>query len=82
VLGSPESAAAGKLFILAAGDAVAVAHCRPLFTALAQRSFLLGTEHVAASLLHGRLSMQLAEHGDAGPLERLIEAEVAVHRGR
>ena len=82
VLGSPESAAEGKLFILAAGDAVAVARCWPLFTALAQRSFLLGTEHAAASLLHGRLSMQLAEHGDVGPLERLIETEVAVHRGR
>jgi 3-hydroxyisobutyrate dehydrogenase-like beta-hydroxyacid dehydrogenase len=82
VLGSPESAAEGNLFILAAGDAAAVARCRPLFAALAQRSFLLGSEHAAASLLHGRLAMQLAEQGDAGLLEQLIEAEVGAHRRR
>jgi 3-hydroxyisobutyrate dehydrogenase-like beta-hydroxyacid dehydrogenase len=42
VLGSPEAAAEGKLFILAAGGSAAVARCRPLFAAVAQRSFLLG----------------------------------------
>jgi len=85
VLGSPEAAAEGRLFILAAGGTAAVARCRPLFAALAQRSFLLGPEQSAACLLHRRLKKKLAGSEaalDAAALGRLIETEVGLHRKR
>jgi 3-hydroxyisobutyrate dehydrogenase-like beta-hydroxyacid dehydrogenase len=85
VLGSPEAAADGRLFILAAGGTAAVARCRPLFAALAQRSFLLGPEHATACLLHRRLKKKLARSEaalDAAALGQLIEMEVDSHRKR
>lgn len=48
VFGRPLAAAAGKLFVVAAGPAEAVATCQPLFDAVGQRSFNLGeTPHKA-----------------------------------
>jgi 3-hydroxyisobutyrate dehydrogenase-like beta-hydroxyacid dehydrogenase len=85
VLGSPKAAAEGKLFILAGGGSAAVARCRPLFAALAQRSFLLGTEHATACELHRRLQKKLAKHDDpieTAALGRIIETEVESHRKR
>jgi 3-hydroxyisobutyrate dehydrogenase-like beta-hydroxyacid dehydrogenase len=51
VFGRPEMAAAGKLFIVAAGAAEAVQSCQPLFEAMGQRTFPFGTEPAAASLV-------------------------------
>ena len=51
VFGRPEMAAAAKLFIVAAGSAEALRMCQPLFDAMGQRTFPLGTEPAAASLV-------------------------------
>ena len=50
VFGRPEAAAAGKLFILGAGEATALARCQPLFAVLSQKLLALGTEPAAAHL--------------------------------
>jgi 3-hydroxyisobutyrate dehydrogenase-like beta-hydroxyacid dehydrogenase len=41
VFGRPDAAAAGKLFIVAAGPAAAIATCQPLFDVLGQRTFVV-----------------------------------------
>jgi len=41
VFGRPDAAAAGKLFVVAAGPAAAVAACQPLFDVLSQRTFVV-----------------------------------------
>ena len=51
VFGRPDMAAAGKLFILAAGQAETLRACQPLFDAMGQRTFPLGAEPAAASLV-------------------------------
>jgi 3-hydroxyisobutyrate dehydrogenase-like beta-hydroxyacid dehydrogenase len=50
VFGRPEAAAAGKLFILGAGDATALARCQPLFDVLSQKVLALGADPAAAHL--------------------------------
>lgn len=50
VFGRPEAAAAGKLFILAAGEAAALAKCQPLFDFLSQKVLPLGNEPANAHL--------------------------------
>jgi 3-hydroxyisobutyrate dehydrogenase-like beta-hydroxyacid dehydrogenase len=50
VFGRPDAAAAGKLFILAAGDPQALARCQPLFEVLSQKVLPLGTTPAAAHL--------------------------------
>jgi len=50
VFGRPEAAAAGKLFILGAGEAAALARCQPLFDVLSQKVLALGTAPAAAHL--------------------------------
>src|SRR6185295_17006629 len=46
--GRPEVAAAGRLDIVAAGPAAAIARCRPLLEALGSRTFVVGAEpHLA-----------------------------------
>jgi 3-hydroxyisobutyrate dehydrogenase-like beta-hydroxyacid dehydrogenase len=50
VFGRPDAAAAGKLFILGAGDATALARCQPLFDVLSQKVLTLGAEPAAAHL--------------------------------
>jgi 3-hydroxyisobutyrate dehydrogenase-like beta-hydroxyacid dehydrogenase len=44
VLGRPEAASAGKLFILAAGEPAVLERCQPLLAVLGQRTFPLGAE--------------------------------------
>src|SRR5258705_2938086 len=44
VFGRPDAAAAAKLFIVAAGDPAAVQVCQPLFDAIGQKTFSIGTE--------------------------------------
>jgi 3-hydroxyisobutyrate dehydrogenase-like beta-hydroxyacid dehydrogenase len=51
VFGRPDMAAAGKLFIVAAGDSKAIDACRPLFGAMGQKVYSMGTEPSAANLV-------------------------------
>ena len=51
VFGRPDMAAAAKLFIVAAGEPVAVHDCQPLFDALGQKTSTIGTEPSAANLV-------------------------------
>jgi 3-hydroxyisobutyrate dehydrogenase-like beta-hydroxyacid dehydrogenase len=51
VFGRPDAAAAAKLFIVTAGDPAAVAACQPLFDAIGQKTFPIGTDPSAANLV-------------------------------
>jgi 3-hydroxyisobutyrate dehydrogenase-like beta-hydroxyacid dehydrogenase len=51
VFGRPEAAAAGKLFVVAAGDASAVAEVRPLFDALGPKTFVVSDRPENANLV-------------------------------
>ncbi|HYS79285.1 MAG TPA: NAD(P)-dependent oxidoreductase [Anaeromyxobacteraceae bacterium] len=51
VFGRPDAAAAGKLFVVAAGPAQALERARPLLDAFAQRVFTLGAEPAQANLV-------------------------------
>jgi 3-hydroxyisobutyrate dehydrogenase-like beta-hydroxyacid dehydrogenase len=51
VFGRPEAAAAGKLFVVAAGPEAALDRCQPLFDAMGQRTFRLGSEPPAANVV-------------------------------
>jgi 3-hydroxyisobutyrate dehydrogenase-like beta-hydroxyacid dehydrogenase len=51
VFGRPDMAAAGKLFIVAAGDPEAIDACQPLFGAMGQKVYSMGTEPSAANLV-------------------------------
>jgi 3-hydroxyisobutyrate dehydrogenase-like beta-hydroxyacid dehydrogenase len=51
VFGRPDAAAAAKLFIVPAGDPAAVKACKPLFTALGQKTIPIGAEPQAANLV-------------------------------
>jgi 3-hydroxyisobutyrate dehydrogenase-like beta-hydroxyacid dehydrogenase len=51
VFGRPDAAAAGKLFIVAAGAAEAVEACTPLFTVMGQRTFVVAERPPAANLV-------------------------------
>ena len=51
VFGRPEAAAAAKLFIVAAGAPDAVDTCLPLFEALGQKTFSVGSKPQAANLV-------------------------------
>ncbi len=51
VFGRPDAAAAGKLFIAAAGEAGALTDAQPVFEAIGQRVFVLGAHPPAAYLV-------------------------------
>jgi 3-hydroxyisobutyrate dehydrogenase-like beta-hydroxyacid dehydrogenase len=51
VFGRPEAAAAGTLIVVAAGEALALEYARPLFEAMAKKTFLLGEMPDAANLV-------------------------------
>jgi len=51
VFGRPDAAAAGKLFIVAAGAPDVVDACRPLFEAIGQRTFRVGDDPTSANLV-------------------------------
>ncbi|HLY38890.1 MAG TPA: NAD(P)-dependent oxidoreductase [Candidatus Binatia bacterium] len=51
VFGRPDAAAAGKLFIVAAGAPDAVEACAPLFAVMGQRTFAVGERPPAANLV-------------------------------
>jgi 3-hydroxyisobutyrate dehydrogenase-like beta-hydroxyacid dehydrogenase len=51
VFGRPDAAAAAKLFVVAAGAAAQIERCRPLFDAIAQKTFVIGEEAQAANVV-------------------------------
>jgi 3-hydroxyisobutyrate dehydrogenase-like beta-hydroxyacid dehydrogenase len=51
VFGRPAMAAAGKLFIVAAGDPATIEACQPLFRAMGQKTIPIGTEPAKANLV-------------------------------
>jgi 3-hydroxyisobutyrate dehydrogenase-like beta-hydroxyacid dehydrogenase len=50
VFGNPDAAKARQLFVVAAGATADVARCQPIFDALGQRTFVIGTEPGDANL--------------------------------
>jgi 3-hydroxyisobutyrate dehydrogenase-like beta-hydroxyacid dehydrogenase len=51
VFGRPDMAAAAKLFIVCAGDSATLEACEPVFRAIGQKAFPIGTEPPAANLV-------------------------------
>ncbi len=51
VFGRPDAAAAGKLFIVAAGPAEQIGCCQPLFDAIGQKTFVAGEDSHAANAI-------------------------------
>jgi len=51
VFGRPAMAAAAEIFIVAAGEAGAIAACKPLFDAMGQKTLLIGADPSAANLV-------------------------------
>jgi len=51
VFGRPDTAAAARLLIITAGDPEAITRCQPVFDALGQRTIVIGTEPVAATMV-------------------------------
>lgn len=51
VFGRPPAAQAGKLFVVAAGDAALIDRCAPAFEAIGQRTFRVGDAPPAANLV-------------------------------
>ncbi len=51
VFGRPDAAAAAQLFVVAAGPAEQIARCRPLFDAIAQKTFLIGEDAQLANVI-------------------------------
>jgi len=51
VFGRPEAAAAGKLFVVAAGPNDQVQRCEPIFDALGQKTFNIGLDASAANVI-------------------------------
>lgn len=51
VFGRPDAAAAARLFIAAAGPADQIARCQVLFDAMGQKTFVVGSDAPAASLV-------------------------------
>jgi 3-hydroxyisobutyrate dehydrogenase-like beta-hydroxyacid dehydrogenase len=51
VFGRPEAAAAGMLFIVAAGDVRDLKACQPIFASMGQRTFAIGEEPPMANLV-------------------------------
>jgi 3-hydroxyisobutyrate dehydrogenase-like beta-hydroxyacid dehydrogenase len=51
VFGRPDAAAAGKIFIAVAGSAEQITRCQPLFDAMGQKTFVVGDDPPAATLV-------------------------------
>lgn len=76
VFGRPDAAAAGKLFVVAAGEEVALGDCGPIFEAIGQRTFILGHNPATANLV--KLSGNFLI---ASVIESLGEAMALVGKG-
>jgi 3-hydroxyisobutyrate dehydrogenase-like beta-hydroxyacid dehydrogenase len=73
VLGRPDVAAAGKLNILAAGDAAALARVQPLFDAMGQKTWPFGDDPA-----HANVAKIAANYTIVSALETLAEAFAVV----
>ena len=76
VFGRPDAAAAGKLFVVAAGDPAAIEAAQPIFDCIGQRVFVLGERAEAANLvkLSGNFLIMTV-------IEALAEALTLVEKG-
>jgi 3-hydroxyisobutyrate dehydrogenase-like beta-hydroxyacid dehydrogenase len=75
VLGRPDAAASGQLYVVAGGDARALARCRPVFESIGQRTFEL-PDAPQANLAKVIVNFQLA-----GTLELLGEVFALAEKG-
>ena len=82
VLGRPDMAAAGKLFIVAAGLPAAVQRCQPLFAAIGQKAFAVGDKPSAANTIklavNFMISAMIESLGEACALMR--KSDIDAHR--
>lgn len=82
VLGRPDMAAAGKLFVVAAGPSDAIQRCQPLFDAVGQKTFVIGETPSAANTvklaINFLLSAMLESLGEACALMR--KSDIDPHR--
>jgi 3-hydroxyisobutyrate dehydrogenase-like beta-hydroxyacid dehydrogenase len=82
VLGRPEAVTAGRLGVMVAGDASAVARCRPLLDALARRVFEAGNDPRAAAAMklanNMLLGCAIAAMGEAFSLAQKCGADGSV----
>jgi 3-hydroxyisobutyrate dehydrogenase-like beta-hydroxyacid dehydrogenase len=76
VLGRPDRAAEGQLFVVAAGSADAVAQAAPVFDAIGQLTTVVGTEAPKANLAKLSINFMIAT-----VLESLGEAIALIDRG-
>jgi len=51
VFGRPDAAAAARLFVVAAGEEQQIERCQPLFDAIGQKTFVVGTEPPMANVV-------------------------------
>lgn len=82
VLGRPDMAAAGKLFVVAAGDKAAIDCCHPLFDTIGQKTFVLGDRPSAANTVklavNFLISAMIESLGEACALMR--KSDIDPHR--
>jgi 3-hydroxyisobutyrate dehydrogenase-like beta-hydroxyacid dehydrogenase len=76
VFGNPDAAKARQLFVIAAGAAADVERCRPIFDALGQQTFLVGTAPETANLV------KLAGNVMAGATLQIMGEVLALARKR
>jgi 3-hydroxyisobutyrate dehydrogenase-like beta-hydroxyacid dehydrogenase len=76
VFGNPDAAKANQLFVVAAGAAADVERCRPIFDALGQQTFLVGTSPETANLV------KLAGNVMAGATLQIMGEVLALARKR
>jgi 3-hydroxyisobutyrate dehydrogenase-like beta-hydroxyacid dehydrogenase len=76
VLGRPEAAEQGQLFILAAGPEKAITRCDPLFGALGRQRFVIGDRPSQANLVKLSCNFMIA-----AMIESLGEAMALVRKG-
>ncbi len=76
VLGRPEAAAAGKLFIIAGGDTAALMTCKPLLDVIGQRTITISAEPCGANLAKLAINFLVAS-----AIEALGESVALVGKG-
>jgi len=82
VFGRPEAAAAGELFIAAAGDQGALDACMPLFDALGQKTFTFGDNPSAANLVKLSGNFLIASAIEALGEAMALVGKAGIDRGR
>ena len=75
VFGNPDAAKARELFVIAAGASADIERCRPLFDAIGQRTYVIGTDPAHANLIKLLGNMMMAT-----TIEMLGETAAVVRR--